>query len=281
MIGLFSFSIPNAAGQSAYGIVPASMSLTKLNQDEKTGELTPEKVTKIDFSEVNGLWIPCNGSLSPWNTHLGSEEYEPDARSFENNPESSARVSVESFTQLYFGDKTKANPYFYGYIPEIQVNKNGKTKVEKHYSTGRFSHELMKVMPDQRTAFFGDDGSYTTMFMYVADKEADMSKGTLYAAKFNQTGTEKGGSGNLEWIKLGHASDKEVKKIIDSGIKFSDIFETSDTPKDGFKVVKQYSHGKTEYLKLKPGMEKQQPSSSPAVTQQCLVRHPNSTKWKV
>ncbi|MEH7443965.1 alkaline phosphatase PhoX [Bacillus sp. JJ1122] len=252
----YEYQTVDAAGQSAYGIVPASMSLTKLNQDQESGELTPEKVTKIDFSNVNGLWIPCNGSLSPWNTHLGSEEYEPDARSFENDPESSARVSVESFAQLYFGDKTKANPYFYGYIPEIQVNKNGKTKVEKHYSTGRFSHELMKVMPDQRTAFFGDDGSYTTMFMYVADKKADLSKGTLYAAKFNQTGTENGGSGNLEWIKLGHASDKEVKKIIDSGIKFSDIFETSDAPKDGFKAVKQYSHGKTEYLKLKPGMEK-------------------------
>ncbi|MEH7885016.1 alkaline phosphatase PhoX [Bacillus sp. JJ1609] len=256
MVTHYEYQTVDAAGQSAYGVVPASMSLTKLNQDEESGELTPEKVTKIDFSKVNGLWIPCNGSLSPWNTHLGSEEYEPDARSFENDPESSARVSVESFAQLYFGDKTKANPYFYGFIPEIQVNKNGKTKVEKHYSTGRFSHELMKVMPDQRTAFFGDDGSYTTMFMYVADKKADLSKGTLYAAKFNQTGTENGGSGNLEWIKLGHASDKEVKKIIDSGIKFSDIFETSDTPKDGFKAVKQYSHGKTEYLKLKPGMEK-------------------------
>lgn len=256
MVTHYEYQTVDAAGQSAYGVVPASMSLTKLDQDKETGELTAEKVTKIDFSKVNGLWIPCNGSLSPWNTHLGSEEYEPDARSFENDPESSARVSVESFAQLYFGDKSKANPYFYGYIPEIQVNKNGKTKVEKHYSTGRFSHELMKVMPDQRTAFFGDDGSYTTMFMYVADKKADLSKGTLYAAKFNQTGTENGGSGNLEWIKLGHASDKEVKKIIDSGIKFSDIFETSDAPKEGFKAVKQYSHGKTEYLKLKPGMEK-------------------------
>ncbi|WP_423406683.1 PhoX family protein [Heyndrickxia sp. MSNUG] len=256
MVTHYEYQTMDAAGESAYGVVPASMSLTKLNQDEETGELSADKVTKIDFSEVNGLWIPCNGSLSPWNTHLGSEEYEPDARSFENDPESSARVSVESFAQLYFGDKTKANPYFYGYIPEIQVNKKGKTKVEKHYSTGRFSHELMKVMPDQRTAFFGDDGSYTTMFMYVADKKADLSKGTLYAAKFNQTGTENGGSGNLEWIKLGHASDKEVKKIIDSGIKFSDIFETSDAPKEGFKAIKQYSHGKTEYLKLKPGMEK-------------------------
>lgn len=256
MVTHYEYDTFDAAGKSAYGLVPASMSLTKFSQNEKTGELKPEKVTKIDFSDVNGLWIPCNGSVSPWNTHLGSEEYEPDARTFETDASSSARTWTESFANLYFGDKAKANPYFYGYIPEIEVKGDGTTKVQKHYSTGRFSHELMKVMPDERTAFFGDDGSYTTMFMYVADKKRDLSAGTLYAAKFHQTGKENGGSGNLEWIKLGHATDNEVKKIIDSGITFSDIFETSDAPKDGFKAIKQYSYGKTEYLKVKPGMEK-------------------------
>ena len=256
MVTHYEYQTLDAAGQSAYGIVPASMSLSKMEQDKKTGELKAKEVKKIDFSTVNGLWIPCNGSLSPWNTHLGSEEYEPDARQFETDPKSSARISTESFAQLYWGDKAKANPYFYGFIPEIKVTKDGEANVTKHYSIGRFSHELMKMMPDKRTAFFGDDGSYTGLFMYVADKEADLTAGTLYAAKFKQTGTQNGGSGNLEWIKLGHATDKEIKKIIYSGIKFSDIFETSDTPKDGFKAIKQYSYGKTEYLKLKPGMEK-------------------------
>ncbi len=256
MVTHYEYQTIDAAGKSAYGIVPASMSLSTLEQDKKTGELTPTEVKKIDFSSVNGLWIPCNGSLSPWNTHLGSEEYEPDARSFEFDPNSSARTWTESFAKLYFGDKSKANPYFYGFVPEIKVDKDGSASVSKHYSTGRFSHELMKMMPDNRTAFFGDDGSYTTMFMYVADKAKDLTAGTLYAAKFHQTGIENGGAGNLEWIKLGHASDEEVKKITDSGIKFSDIFEISSEPKEGFKAIKQYSYGKTEYLKLKPGMEK-------------------------
>ncbi|MDR6999071.1 Ig-like domain-containing protein [Neobacillus niacini] len=256
MVTHYEYQTFDASGKSAYGIVPASMSLTTLDQNSKTGELKAKEVKKIDFSSVNGLWIPCNGSLSPWNTHLGSEEYEPDARTFEADPKSSARAQVESFAKLYFGDSSKANPYFYGYVPEIKVKKNGKTKVEKHYSIGRFSHELMKMMPDKRTAFFGDDGSYTTLFMYVADRAEDLSKGTLYAAKFHQTGTENGGSGDLEWIKLGHASDNEIKAIIDSGVTFSDIFETSDAPKEGFAAIKQYTYGKTEYLKVKPGMEK-------------------------
>jgi Bacterial protein of unknown function (DUF839). len=171
MITHYEYQTVDAAGKDAYGLVPASMSLTQLGQDSKTGKLTAKSVKKIDFSDVNGLWIPCNGSLSPWNTHLGSEEYEPDARAFESDPTSKDRAQVESFAKLYFGDTEKANPYYYGFIPEIQVTENGDTKIQKHYSTGRFSHELMKVMPDQRTAFFGDDGSYTTLFMYVADRK--------------------------------------------------------------------------------------------------------------
>ncbi|WP_066098921.1 PhoX family protein [Bacillus sp. SJS] len=255
MITHYEYQTFDAAGKSAYGLVPASMSLSKMKQDPKTGKLTPEKVEKIDFSDVNGIWIPCNGSLSPWGTHLGSEEYEPDARSFEDT-KSKTYAQTASFAKLYFGDEKKANPYYYGWIPEITVKEGGETEVVKHYSTGRFSHEQMTVMPDNRTAFFGDDGGNTMMFMYVADKEKDLSSGTLYASKFKQTGTENGGSGDMEWIRLGHGTDSEVKQIIDSGTKFSSIFEVSDTPKEGFTAVKTYANANTEYLKLKPNMEK-------------------------
>jgi uncharacterized protein len=29
-------------------------------------------------------------------------------------------------------------------------------------------------MPDEHTAYFGDDGEYTVLFMYVADKPRDL-----------------------------------------------------------------------------------------------------------
>jgi uncharacterized protein len=82
--------------------------------------------------------------------------------------------------------------------------------------------------------------------------------GEIYANK-----RRKRRAGKLEWIKLGHATDIEIKRMIDKGIKFSDIFEVSDVPKEGFVAIKQYSgqskganYGKVEYLKLKSGMEK-------------------------
>jgi secreted PhoX family phosphatase len=140
---------------------------------------------------------------------------------------------------------------------------------------GRLATELADVMPDERTAYMGDDGRDTMMFMFVADKPRDLSVGTLYAAKWEQRSAENGGSTNLKWVRLGHAHEGEIKAMIDRGIKFSDIFETA-TPADvgakpeqfkDFKPVFVYegqsgkrapgSGAKQEvvYLKLKPGME--------------------------
>ncbi|KWU63386.1 alkaline phosphatase PhoX [Priestia megaterium] len=254
IISHYEYESVNNAGKEISGL-PASMTLTQVDRDDKTGKLTVNHAKKIDFSNVDGLWTPCNGSTTDWGTHLGSEEYEPDARAFED-PSSSSYKDVTNFAKLYFGDTSKANPYYYGWIPEISVDESGNASVVKHYSTGRFSHEMMQVLPDNKTALFGDDGSNTMMFMYVADKEKDFSAGTLYAAKFKQTSTENGGKGDLQWIKLGHATDNEVKTIIDKETKFSDIFETADQPTKGFTAVKTAASKKVEYLKVKPGMEK-------------------------
>lgn len=236
--------------------VPDSMTLSELKQNPD-GTLQVVSVKPIDFSNVNGIWIPCNAATTPWNTHLGSEEYEPDARSFAEDKGSRAYKDVTGFAELYFGDESKANPYYYGWSPEVTVYADGSTKVEKHYSMGRFSKELGEILPDQKTVLFGDDGSNVALFMYVADKKADLSSGTLYAAKFTQTSGDNGGAGKLNWIMLGHATDEEIKQIIDSGITFHDIFEVSNEPKEGFVPVRTESSGSTiEYLKLKPGMKK-------------------------
>lgn len=244
----------NQSGKSAYGIIPASVGLTTLDQNKTTGKLTPMAVQKVDFSGVGGLWIPCNGSLTPWNTHLSSEEYEPDARAYELDPtQTFVGPFVKSYTQ---NEQAVGNPYAFGWIPEITVNKDSTTTVVKHYSLGRFSHELGKVAPDQKTVFFGDDGGNTMLFLYVAEKAQDLSAGTLYAAKWIQTSAENGGAANLKWIKLGQGTDAELKTYVDKGIKFSDIFEIAEKDTSGFTKIKSYPSGKIEWLKVKPGMEK-------------------------
>jgi secreted PhoX family phosphatase len=209
------------------------------------------------MAAVGGLWIPCAGTLTPWNAHLGGEEYEPDAKVFEAKP-------LEAMN-LYFGTPGKkaaeggANPYDYGHTVEVAVDKGGKTRVAKHYAMGRLAFELADILPDGRTAYIGDDGRDVGLFLFLADRRNDLSAGTLYAAQWRQTDAGNGGAADLAWIRLGHATDGEISRLIRGGIRFSDIFETSPQAAEGFRPVYVYTGtgGKTalEYLKPKPGME--------------------------
>jgi hypothetical protein len=90
----------------------------------------------------------------------------------------------------------------------------------------------------------------------VADHARDLSAGTLYAAKVNQTSAANGGTFDLKWIKLGHATDAEIKTLVDAGIKFSDIFDVSNTDPANATYSKVVTYMGTEWLRLKPGMEK-------------------------
>ncbi len=53
----------------------------ELKQDKETCKLSVISSAPTNFSDWGGLWTPCAGSVSPWNTHLGSEEYEPNGES--------------------------------------------------------------------------------------------------------------------------------------------------------------------------------------------------------
>lgn len=253
MVTQFEYTSADASGASRYGVLPAPMNLSTLTQSTD-GVLNISKIANIDVKDVGGLWIPCAASLSPWNTHLGSEEYEPDAKLVELG--TATGTNALTGPNAYFGDTTTANVYNYGFIHETTVSSTGATTVKKHYSMGRSSKELAQVMPDNKTVYMGDDGSYTMLFMYVADTAGDMSAGTLYAAKWTQTSsaTDREVKANLTWVKLGHATDAEVKALITARKKFSDIFETSASAATGFTKIRTYKG--TEYLKLKAGMEK-------------------------
>lgn len=241
-----------------YTRVPTGMTLTGLNQ-ATDGKLTVKSQRPIDFASVNGTWINCFGSQTPWNTHLGSEEdYD-----LQYNPLTSnagvTTAGLRGMTELYWKNTKQANPYHYGFIPEVTVSKDGVTTVVKHYSMGRGTWEQAKVMADGKTAYLGDDGEYGLMAMYVADKSGDLSSGTLYAAKWNQTSDQNGGAANLTWYKLGKATDAEIKTLIDSGITFTDIWDavapTSGACAEGYSRIRSGSSA-DECLKLKTGKEK-------------------------
>lgn len=250
---------PEGQTGSWWSKLPMPMSFAKLDQDKKTGALKVASYDNISFASVNGLWIPCASSLSPWNTHLSSEEYEPDAKVRGGGAKASDSddgTDINSFSQYFFGDKAKANPYHYGLLPEVWIKRSGGYEVAKHYATGRFARELGEVMPDKRTVYMGDDGVATGLFMFYADRAGDLSSGTLYAGKWQQTSDQNGGAADLGWIKLGAAKDDEIRALVEGGIKFADIFDASITDPNDASYKKVRSYTGTEWLRLKPGMEK-------------------------
>lgn len=244
---------------SFWSKLPALMGLAMLDQDKKTGALDVVDYKPVSFSDVHGGWIHCGSTLSDWNTHVGSEEYEPDAKTREGLPKASGSddgTDIASFSKYYFGDAATANPYHYGLVPEVTVDRKGSASVVKHYAPGRFAREMQEMASDNRTAIGGDDGKNTGLFMFVADRKNDLSSGSLYAAKVTQTGADHGGSYTLQWIRLGHASDEEIKAMVDGGIKFSHIFDVSNTDPGDPTFTKVVTYMGTEWLRLKPGMEK-------------------------
>lgn len=241
---------------------PAAMYVTELSQD-KNGNLKAINTKNIDFSSYHGLWVPCAGSVTPWGTHLGSEEYEPDARTLKEDGSNGEYYNL--MAEYFGGDFKKLNPYYYGWTPEVKIiSEKGGVKITKHYSMGRLAHELSYVMPDKKTVLMSDDGTNVSLFMFIADKAEDLSSGTLYAAKWNQTDDKNSGTANLEWISLGHANNDEIKKAVDNNIKFGDIFETAEFKDDscpaGFSATKanvdSNQETKPECIKIKNGMEK-------------------------
>lgn len=232
-----------------YGKLPSPIAVLTLDQDQATGQLNLVKYHNVDTSVVNGLWITCASSLSPWNTHLSSEEYEPDAFAIGKDER------FKAFSQNLFGDASVANPYHYGHVPEVTVNPDGTASIVKHYCMGRISRELVEMMPDQRTALMGDDYTNGGLFMFVADKAAHLSAGTLYAAKWTQTSGQGAGSATLAWVKLGHASSAEIERLANT-LKPTDIMEVKTNDPQDASFRKIYYSGKPNWVKLKPGMDK-------------------------
>ena len=226
------------------------MYMAELEQsDDGALKPVPGTLQFIDNRDEWGGWVHCAGSVTPMNTYLGGEEYEPNARALEADPTSDFYYTdkVESY---WLGDYSKSSPYHNGWITEVDVDHGGTASYVKHYAMGRFAHELGYVMPDRKTVYLTDDGTNGVLFMFVASKPGDLSEGSLYAAKWNQTSSAWVGSADLDWINLGETSDAEIKDAIRGGVAFSDLFDVDSA---GCQWIG--ANGVAECLEVKPGME--------------------------
>ena len=264
LVTQFEYKTVNNAGTSMYGKLPSPIGIATLQQNTSTGELTVKNYFNVPTADAHGLWITCAGSISPWNTHLSSEEYEPDAWVVHNNTAGSVLTQFLEFSKNTFGDASPttyqtatANPYHYGHVPEVTVLANGTGTLKKHYCMGRISRELVQVMPDNRTVLMGDDATAGGIFMFIADLAGNLSSGKLYAAKVTQTSATNGGTFVLDWILLGQATSAEIENLANT-LKATDIMSvlptttTSDTT--GYTKIKYDTS--EQWFKVNTGKEK-------------------------
>jgi secreted PhoX family phosphatase len=91
--------------------------------------------------------------------------------------------------------------------------------------------------------------------MFIADRPADLSSGTLYVAKWTQTSGTGPGAGTLGWIELGHATSAEIEAMADS-LTAADIMEVKTSDPGDATFTRIAFNGRSNWVKLKPGMEK-------------------------
>ena len=283
LVTQYEYKSINVAGAAIYGTLPCPMTITTLEQNSQTGALSVKYQYQVPTISVHGLWITCGGSLSPWNTHLSSEEYEPDAwlvmlrktkgsaltsselTTWKASQVTKANASLSRFFEFSRNTldtastpeaNTTANPYHYGHLPEVTVHPDGTGSIQKHYCLGRISRELVEVMPDNKTVLMGDDYTGGALFMFIANTAGDLSAGTLYGAKMTQTSADSGGTFTLRWVKLGSASSKEIKALADS-LSPKDILDVRFTdPSDSAYTKLALDGWGYQWVKVQPAQAK-------------------------
>ena len=183
---------------------------------------TVDGALNVDFSAVNGTMINCFGSVSPWGTPLTSEEnymaFDVTATAQWNEAGAGGYPSYNDVKNIQaYLDGTFPNPYDYGYIVELTNPAETPTPV-KHFTTGRMAHENAIIMPDEKTVYLTSDGSFQGFFKLVTDNAADLSSGTLYAAKLTQDdGNDSSTTGfDIEWLEIGKSDNATIEALIRS-----------------------------------------------------------------
>ena len=205
---------------------PAGISQIHIEWNSTANEWDVVNSQMLNLSNINGAWVLCFGSMSPWGTPLFSEElYFDDTEEW--NDDSFRYHSDQLLLADYLGEYP--NPYDYGYIVEMDDPESINPAPIRQLTMGRFSHENAMVMPDNKTVYLTDDGYETVLFKYIAKRTGDLSEGTLYAAKLDQDSTRDSATTgfDVEWIKLATSSNAEVQSWIDEydGITPSDYIE--------------------------------------------------------
>ena len=140
---------------------------------DKDGKVMERIAT--DFSAVNGTWQNCGGTLGPDGMIYTCEEF----------PMGNNHALHRDGTFIRDTNKIGDYPRYLDYGWVVQVDPRTNKAVQKMYGMGRYSHEDLYFLKDQKTVFITDDYYPAVVFKFVADVNNDFSKGSLFALQLD------------------------------------------------------------------------------------------------
>lgn len=127
----------------------------------------------VDFKSVGGTLKNCSGVLTNTGNVLTAEEFPPNSNKELYDKGRGTRDTAN------VGKLAKWQTY--GWM--VEVDPKTKKAIRKLYGMGRYSHEGLVIMPDNKTVYLSDDYAPSVLFKFVAATANDFTKGQLYAYK--------------------------------------------------------------------------------------------------
>jgi hypothetical protein len=144
---------------------------------------------------------------------------------------------------------------------------------------GRISHELVQVMPDERTALMGDDATNGGLFMFVADSRGPLRRHAVRGHLEADLGRGPG-RGCIGWIRLGHATSAEIKALVDGGIRPTDIMDVATTDPADASYTASRSTASSTGSSSSPAWRRPPPSWKPTATPPWWAAAWASPRWR-
>ncbi len=158
----------------------------ELEKDENNQWNILSDYEHVDFTTVGNTDRNCGGTVGPNGMIYTCEEYMPKNNEIMKRG-GKGHLHTDSVGNLDYWQNI-------GYV--VEVDPKTKKATQKMIGMGRYFHEDLEFMDDNKTVYLSDDYEPGVFFKFVADQELDYSKGQLFAFKQSEDGT----SG--DWISL-------------------------------------------------------------------------------
>ncbi len=195
-------------------LVNGGVTILDINFDPipKSWQITASQA--VDFTDVNGIYRPCSGTVTDWGTLMSCEEYNA------------------------LGDGNMDGYNDAGWCVEIDpvtrkvINHLGGLPIaDKLWALGNYKHENIVIHANRRTAYLGADSNPGYLYKFVANVAEDFSSGSLYVYKELTPTTG-------EWVLLDNTTPAEQNSTLsqsaNEGAKvFNAIEDVEISPIDG------------------------------------------------